>query len=154
MSAPKKEDLSARKVLHTLLSMGPGRLKVYLGWAPGVGKSRRALLDLATLKKRGIVPVIGWLEDKGREEIRILAGEFRSVPPREVVVAGKSFREMDVEAILRESPPIVFVDELARDNPRFPGACRAGRKWAACSSRESVSSRHSMRCMFMSWPRP
>lgn len=121
MSAPKKEDLSARKVLHTLLSMGPGRLKVYLGWAPGVGKSRRALLDLATLKKRGIVPVIGWLEDKGREEIRILAGEFRSVPPREVVVAGKSFREMDVEAILRESPPIVFVDELARDNPPVSG---------------------------------
>jgi two-component system sensor histidine kinase KdpD len=121
MSAPGNEDLSARSVLHTLLSMGPGRLKVYLGWAPGVGKSRRALLDLATLKKRGIVPVIGWLEDKGREEIRILAGEFRSVPPREVVVAGKSFREMDVEAILRESPPIVFVDELARDNPPVSG---------------------------------
>lgn len=73
------------------------------------------------VEKRGIVPVIGWLEDKGREEIRILAGEFRSVPPREVVVAGKSFREMDVEAILRESPPIVFVDELARDNPPVSG---------------------------------
>ena len=59
MSPAGNEDVSAGSVLHTLLSMGSGRLKVYLGWAPGVGKSRRALLDLAALKKRGIVPVIG-----------------------------------------------------------------------------------------------
>ena len=115
------DDLSTRSVLHTLLAMGSGRLKVYLGWAPGVGKSRRALLDLAALKRRGILPVIGWLEDKGREEIRELASEFRSVPPRNVVVGGGTFREMDVDAILREQPPIVFVDELARDNPSGSG---------------------------------
>ena len=119
MSPAGNEDVSAGSVLHTLLSMGSGRLKVYLGWAPGVGKSRRALLDLAALKKRGIVPVIGWLEDKGRGEIRDLAADFRTVPPREVVVGGETFREMDVDAILREQPPIVFVDELARG--KLPG---------------------------------
>lgn len=130
MAQMEDDQLSSGKVLHTLLSMGAGRLKVYLGWAPGVGKSRRALLDLSLLKDHQTIPVIGWMEEKIRPEVQELASGFEIIPPRKISVGGETFFEMDTEAILRRHPPIVFIDELAHRNP--PGSARP-KRWEAVS---------------------
>ncbi len=102
--------------LGTILKMGKGRLKIYLGWAPGTGKTRRALLDLHALKDRGVDVVIGWSEENLRPDVLSLSGMFEKIPPVRVKVGSESFPEMDLEAILKRHPSTVFVDELAHGN--------------------------------------
>jgi len=96
--------------------MGKGRLKIYMGWAPGIGKTRRALLDLQALKDRGVDVVIGWKEENLRPDVLKLSEEFEIIPPAKVNVGGEYFSEMDLDAILRRNPSTVFVDELAHGN--------------------------------------
>ncbi|MHB1287193.1 MAG: hypothetical protein ACYCYP_11685 [Leptospirales bacterium] len=112
--------------LGTLLKMGKGRIRIYLGWAPGVGKTRRALLDLNALRSRGVDVVIGWMEDKSRPEIRDVLELFESVPPLWRDKGGQLFPEMDLEGILKRRPATLFVDELAHENP--PGS-RHRKRW-------------------------
>ncbi|GAB5602304.1 histidine kinase [Thermus sp. FJN-A] len=95
------------------LLLGPGRLKVYLGYAIGVGKTHRALLELQELKRRGVDVAIGWLEPKDRPLLERLAGGLPLIPPKRQGV----YELMDLEALLARRPSTVLVDELARRNP-------------------------------------
>ncbi len=94
--------------------LGRGRLKIYLGWAPGSGKTRRALLDFRAMASRGIDVALGWLEDKGRPDLSDLARGVPLIPPKSGVWSGVPWADLDVEAILLRRPATLLVDELAR----------------------------------------
>lgn len=126
MSEKKEEFSRFDPLLGTLLKMGKGRFRIYLGWAPGVGKTRRALLDLHVLKRRGVDVVIGWMEGKSRPELRELSEMFELLPPRQVRKGEECFSEMDLDAILARKPSTLFVDELAHEN--VPGS-RHKKRW-------------------------
>lgn len=96
-----------------------GRLKIYLGFAPGVGKTFTMLREGQYLKKQGYDVVIGWLEDKDRKDTRKLAEGLETVSPCEVKYRDKAFHEPNVEQIIRRKPDLVLIDELAHRN--IPG---------------------------------
>jgi len=93
-----------------------GSLKVFLGYAPGVGKTFNMLSEAVRRRKRGEDVVIGIIETHGRAGCVEMAAGIEVVPPREVEYRGTVFQEMDVEAILKRRPSVVLVDELAHTN--------------------------------------
>ena len=93
-----------------------GSLKVYLGYAAGVGKTYAMLQEGLRLKQQHVDVVIGYLEPHDRPETMALAEHLETVPPREWRVGDAVFHEMDVEAILARKPQVVLVDELAHTN--------------------------------------
>ena len=93
-----------------------GRFKVFLGYAPGVGKTYSMLSEGIRRKSRGEDVVIGVVETHGRTGTAEQAGKLEQVPRREVEYKGTLFSEMDVDAILARAPQIVLVDELAHTN--------------------------------------
>jgi two-component system sensor histidine kinase KdpD len=102
-----------------------GGLKVYLGYAAGVGKTWQMLQEGHRLKGEGIDVVIGLLETHGREDTAKLAEGLEVVPRRRQIYRGIAMEEMDGEAILRRKPQVVLVDELAHTN--VPGSRNAKR---------------------------
>ncbi len=102
-----------------------GGLKVYLGYAAGVGKTWQMLQEGHRLKGEGIDVVIGLLETHGREDTAKLAEGLEVVPRRRQIYRGIAMEEMDSEAILRRKPQVVLVDELAHTN--VPGSRNAKR---------------------------
>lgn len=100
-----------------------GRFKIFLGYAPGVGKTFSMLSEGIRRRGRGEDVVIGIVEAHGRKGTAELAEKLEEVPRREVDYKGTLFSEMDVDAILARAPQIVLVDELAHTNvegSRFP----------------------------------
>jgi two-component system sensor histidine kinase KdpD len=93
-----------------------GKLTIYFGYAPGIGKTYSMLSDAQGLRKEGKDVVIGWLQTHGRKETESLADGLESVPTRSVEYSGIALKEMDLEAILARKPEIVLVDELAHTN--------------------------------------
>jgi len=93
-----------------------GSLKIYLGYAAGVGKTYAMLQEGHRLKSRGFDVVIGYLEPHERADTTQQIKDLEIVPRRKVAVAGREFYEMDLEAVLRRNPQIVLVDELAHTN--------------------------------------
>ncbi len=93
-----------------------GRFKVFLGYAPGVGKTFSMLSEGIRRGMRGEDVVIGMVETHGRKATAELAGKLEHVPPREMDYKGTIFHEMDVDAILARAPQVVLVDELAHTN--------------------------------------
>ncbi len=93
-----------------------GRLKVFLGYAPGVGKTFSMLSEGIRRSARGEDIVIGIVETHGRKGTAELATKLEHVPVREIDYKGTLFHEMDVEAILKRAPQVVLVDELAHSN--------------------------------------
>src|ERR1700730_4224554 len=102
-----------------------GHLKIYLGYAPGVGKTYQMLEDARGLKARGVDLVIGFVESHGRNDIRKQLEGSKTVPLMRVVHRGGTAEELDVDAILRWSPRVCVVDELAHSNA--PGSARQKR---------------------------
>ena len=102
-----------------------GRLKVYLGYAAGVGKTWQMLQEGHRLKEDGIDVVIGLLETHGRADTAKLAEGLEVVPRRRQIYRGIAMEEMDSEAILRRKPQVALVDELAHTN--VPGSRNAKR---------------------------
>ena len=100
--------------------LGRGRLRIYLGWAPGVGKTRRALLDLRALTAQGVDAVIGWLEEKPRPDLAKIAHGIERIPPRMALRGGISVADLDWDALKSRHPATVLIDELARE-PERPG---------------------------------
>lgn len=93
-----------------------GRLKVFLGAAPGVGKTF-SMLEAAQAKKReGVDVVIGIVETHGRAETRALLEGLEIIPRRKIQYRGRLLEEMDLDAILARTPQLVLVDELAHTN--------------------------------------
>jgi two-component system sensor histidine kinase KdpD len=97
-----------------------GILKLFLGYAPGVGKTYSMLSEALRRSKRGEDLVIGIVETHGRKGIAELAGELEAVPRRKMDYKGTIFEEMDIDAILARKPQVALVDELAHTN--IPGS--------------------------------
>src|SRR5215470_17273256 len=95
---------------------GRGRLKLFLGAAPGVGKTYEMLIEAHNKKREGVDVVIGVVEHHGREETRGLITGLEIVPRRQITYRGQTLKELDVDAILKRKPRIVLVDELAHSN--------------------------------------
>ncbi len=93
-----------------------GRFKVFLGYAPGVGKTFSMLSEGIRRGLRGEDVVIGIVETHGRKATAELSGKLEHVPPRQMDYKGTLFHEMDVDAILARKPQVVLVDELAHTN--------------------------------------
>lgn len=93
-----------------------GRFKVFLGYAPGVGKTFSMLSEGLRRRGRGEDVVIGIVETHGRSGTAELAGKLEQVPRREMEYKGTVFSEMDVDAVLARAPQIALIDELAHTN--------------------------------------
>ncbi|MFE0756185.1 DUF4118 domain-containing protein [Inquilinus sp. NPDC058860] len=93
-----------------------GRLKIFLGAAPGVGKTYEMLSQGAARRRDGLDVVIGVVETHGRAETQALVGGFEIIPRRRAEHRGRTLEEMDLDAILARRPALVLVDELAHTN--------------------------------------
>jgi two-component system sensor histidine kinase KdpD len=102
-----------------------GKLKVFLGYAAGVGKTYQMLSEAQQLRRQGVDVVIGYFEPHGRRDTIAQTEGLESVPRRSVEYRGVRFEEMDADAILRRRPAVCLVDELAHTN--VPGSEREKR---------------------------
>ncbi|MFL1465738.1 DUF4118 domain-containing protein [Marinobacter sp. HN1S83] len=96
-----------------------GGLKVFLGAAPGVGKTYQMLQAAHELRRQGVDVVIGVAETHGREETIALSEGLEQLPAKEIHYSDKQFREFDLDAALKRKPEVLLVDELAHRN--IPG---------------------------------
>jgi two-component system sensor histidine kinase KdpD len=103
-----------------------GRLKIYLGFAAGVGKTYEMLQEGQRLKRRGVDVVIGVVETHGRAETVALLPDLEQVPRRQIEFHGVTLEEMDIDAIVARRPSVALVDELAHTNA--PGS-RNGKRY-------------------------
>ncbi|MEF2965993.1 histidine kinase [Paenibacillus sp. M1] len=111
---------SAAEMTQQAERMRGGSFKVYIGAAPGVGKTYTMLREGNVLKGKGVDVVVGLIETHGRKETLEQLGGLEVVPRRNVEYKGVLLEEMDTEAILRRGPELVLVDELAHTN--IPGS--------------------------------
>ncbi|NMO54963.1 sensor histidine kinase KdpD [Actinoplanes sp. TBRC 11911] len=106
--------------------MARGELRIYLGAAPGVGKTYTMLEEAHRRAERGTDVVIGLIETHGRKHTAAMIGDLEVVPRREVTYRGATFSEMDIDAVLARKPEIAVVDEYAHTN--IPGS-RNAKRW-------------------------
>lgn len=103
-----------------------GRLKVFLGMAPGVGKTYTMLETAQKNAKEGINLVVASINTHGRQETELLLKGLKIIPEKELLYKGKKFKELDIDSILKIKPQLVLVDELAHNN--IPGS-RHEKRW-------------------------
>lgn len=101
---------------ETSPSKKKGIFKLFLGYAPGVGKTYNMLSEGIRRHSRGEDVVIGIVETHGRAGIAELARRLPDVPRRQIVYKGTAFEEMDIDAILARQPQVAVIDELAHTN--------------------------------------
>ncbi len=106
--------------------MARGNLRVYLGAAPGVGKTFAMLNEGRRRHDRGTDVVVGYVETHGRARTVEQIGDLEVVPRKRVTYRGSEFEEMDVDAVIARRPQVALVDELAHSN--VPG-CRNEKRW-------------------------
>src|SRR5207344_3362110 len=106
--------------------MPRGLLRIYLGAAPGVGKTYAMLGEGHRRKQRGADVVVGLVETHGREQTQAQIGHLDVMPRIDVEYRGTTLHEMDVDAVLERRPDIVLVDEYAHTNA--PGS-RNEKRW-------------------------
>ncbi len=102
--------------LNLIRQESRGKLKVYLGFAPGVGKTYRMLADARVLRARGIDVVMGYIEPHDRPDVIALEAGLEEVAPHPVSYRGMTLKEVDVGAILARRPASVLIDEIAHTN--------------------------------------
>ncbi len=102
-----------------------GKLKIYLGYAPGVGKTFQMLRDAHDAVRRCVDLAVGYFEAHQRQDTLALAEGLEVIPRRQIVYRGRTFDEMDTDAVLRRHPRLCLVDEFAHTN--VPGAEREKR---------------------------
>jgi two-component system sensor histidine kinase KdpD len=96
------------------------KLRVYIGAAPGVGKTYQMLADAHLLKKQGADIVVAVVDTHGREDTKAMIGDLECVPLRRIAYRGVTLEEMDINAVIARHPAIAIVDELAHTN--VPGS--------------------------------
>ena len=106
--------------------MARGQLRIYLGAAPGVGKTYAMLAEGQRRRTRGTDVVVGLLETHGRKLTAAMAEGLEIVPRRTMTHRGATFTEMDLDAVLARHPQVALIDELAHAN--VPG-CRNTKRW-------------------------
>ena len=107
---------SPEALLDTAEKEGRGRLKIFLGAAPGVGKTYEMLQSAQAKRREGVDLVVGVVETHGRRETEALLKDLEIIPRREVEYNGHRLTEIDLDAILKRRPQLVLVDELAHTN--------------------------------------
>ncbi|AUD24319.1 KdpD-like non-kinase potassium sensor [Bacillus cereus group sp. BC251] len=117
---PTFQRRTPEEYLEYIRQQNRGKLKLYVGAAPGVGKSYKMLYDAREMKKDGMDIVIGLIETHGRKETEEAIADLEKVPLKEIQYKGKVFYELDVEGIIKRAPQVVVVDELAHSN--VPGS--------------------------------
>lgn len=120
MTAAADRRPSAESLLAQLKSGEQARLRVYIGAAPGVGKTFQMLEDAHLLHKQGVDIVIAVVETHGRAETAEMIGDLERVPMRKIPYRNVVLEEMDLEAVLARRPDMAIVDELAHTN--VPGS--------------------------------
>ena len=111
---------TADALLARIKEKARARLRIYIGAAPGVGKTYEMLQEAHALRARGLDVVIGFVETYGRHETEAHLKDLEIVPRRHVEHRGVTLEEMDVDGILHRHPQICIVDELAHTN--VPGS--------------------------------
>jgi len=106
--------------------MGRGKLRIYLGAAPGVGKTYAMLSEAHRRVERGTDCVVAFVEHHGRPRTEVMLHGLEQVARKELAYRGTAFTEMDVDAVLARSPQVALVDELAHTN--VPGS-RNAKRW-------------------------
>ncbi|MBA3924801.1 KdpD-like non-kinase potassium sensor [Listeria rustica] len=111
---------SPEEILAEIERLKKGKLKIYIGSAPGVGKTYRMLSEAQDLLNEGIDVVIGLVETHNRPETAAMIGNLETIPLKEIPYKGAVFQDLDVAAILARNPDVVVIDELAHTN--IPGS--------------------------------
>ncbi|MEU6848745.1 sensor histidine kinase KdpD [Actinacidiphila alni] len=106
--------------------MARGKLRIYLGAAPGVGKTYAMLSEAHRRAERGTDVVVGYVEHHHRPRTEVMTAGLEEVSRKEIEYRGTAFTEMDVAAVLERAPEVVLVDELAHTN--VPGS-RNAKRW-------------------------
>jgi two-component system sensor histidine kinase KdpD len=119
------DDHRAESFLRLIRRSQRGRLKIYLGYAAGVGKTYQMLLEAHRLKADGIDVAVGLVETHGRAETEALLAGLAAIPRRKLSYRGIEIDELDLAAVLARRPAVVLVDELAHTN--VPGSRNAKR---------------------------
>jgi two-component system sensor histidine kinase KdpD len=120
MSGPVEAPLSAAEP-----PLPKGRLKVFLGYAAGVGKTYQMLDEAQELRRKGVDVVVGYFEPHGRQDTIAKTAALEFISRKQIEYRGSVFEEMDVDAILRRRPAVCLVDEFAHTN--VPGSPRLKR---------------------------
>src|ERR1700730_4409276 len=107
---------SPEALLAAAKQEGRGRLKIFLGAAPGVGKTYEMLLSAQAKRREGVAVVVGIVESHGRPETEALVAGLEVIPRQQVEYKGHLLAEMDLDAILKRRPHLVLIDELAHTN--------------------------------------
>jgi two-component system sensor histidine kinase KdpD len=102
--------------LELLQRARKGRLKLYIGFAAGVGKTYQMLQEAHALKKRGVGVVLAFIETHGRAETQALVEGLETIPRRKIEYRGVTVEEMDLDAVLERKPEVAVVDEIAHTN--------------------------------------
>src|SRR6266851_6193085 len=114
--ADRDQRPSPEALLEAVAREGRGKLKIFLGAAPGVGKTFEMLEAAQAKRREGVNVAIGIVETHGRRETEALIVGLAAVPRRRVDYKGRALDEMDLDAILARRPKLVLVDELAHTN--------------------------------------
>ncbi len=132
MRDPERDAFDVRPTADEMLvrvqaeeATGRGRLRVYLGMAPGVGKTFRMMEEGHRRLGRGTDLVVGFVEAHGRPHTLELLDGFEIVPRRRIEYRGVVVEEMDTDAVIARMPTVALIDELAHTN--VPGSQRAKR---------------------------
>ncbi|GMK37317.1 potassium-transporting P-type ATPase D chain [Paenibacillus sp. CCS19] len=124
-TSPSYKRLSEQEVEREIGALKRGTFKVYIGAAPGVGKTYTMLREGNALLRKGIDVVIGLLETHGRPETAAQIGSLQIIPEAEIAYRGSKLRELDVRTIVERNPEVVLIDELAHTNvPGVPNRKR------------------------------
>jgi two-component system sensor histidine kinase KdpD len=111
---------SADALLERIKEQDRARLRIYIGAAPGVGKTYEMLQEAHALRARGLDVVVGFVETYGRTDTGAQIKDLEIVPRRSIEYRGATLEEMDTEAVIRRQPQVAVVDELAHSN--VPGS--------------------------------
>ena len=111
---------SAEKFLNLIRRQEQGRLKIYLGYAAGVGKTYEMLQEAHRLRQQGVDVIIGLVETHNRADTAALLEGLEQIPRRSIDYRGVVLQDMDVDAVIERKPAIALVDELAHTN--VPGS--------------------------------
>jgi two-component system sensor histidine kinase KdpD len=117
---PSTERPSADALLARIQQQERARLRIYIGAAPGVGKTYEMLQQAHALRARGLDVVAGLVETYGRPDTDAQIKDLEVVPRRRIEYRGLTMEEMDLDAILHRKPQVVLIDELAHTN--VPGS--------------------------------
>src|SRR5215203_5663835 len=120
MATMPEQRPTADALLARIKEQDRARLRIYVGAAPGVGKTFEMLQEAHALRARGLDVVVGYVETYGRRDTEAQIRDLEIIPRRPIEYRGVTMEEMDVDGIIRRKPAVVLIDELAHTN--VPGS--------------------------------